>query len=115
MNQRQSDRIEELGRAYQEELRRILETGNVEPMMAQAAYQDIEVAPPQECEYPHPQKNISPYPITIKQQHNGFIVEVGCQTFVFETYDKMSKYLKMYFEDPKGMITKHEEGTLFGN
>jgi hypothetical protein len=113
MNQRQSERIEELGRAYQEELRRILETGDVEPMTAQADYQEPEVC--QEIEAcPSPERDyIAPFNVTIKQQHNGFIVEVGCQTFVFETYDKMSKYLKMYFEDPKGMITKHEECTLF--
>jgi hypothetical protein len=87
--------------------------------MTQAAYQEteaypeMEVCPAPERDYSHTQKNIAPFNVTIKQQHNGFIVEVGCQTFVFETYDKMSKYLKMYFEDPKGMITKHEEGTLF--
>jgi hypothetical protein len=53
--------------------------------------------------------------ISITQVHNGFIVEVGCQRFAFETYDTMSKYMKMYYEDPHGMYEKHLSGKLFGN
>lgn len=114
MNRRQQERVADLGRAFQEALTDIINMGYNDPeptpMMGAFVEEDVrcEVEPQQAISI-----NISPYPVTIRQQHNGFIVEVGCQTFVFETYDKMSKYLKMYFEDPKGMITKHEEGTLF--
>jgi hypothetical protein len=57
--------------------------------------------------------NLAPYRININQVHNGFMVEVGCQTFVFESFDKLSKYLKMYFEDPNGTETKFHKNELF--
>ena len=52
------------------------------------------------------------YHVNIRHVHNGFIVEVGCQTFVFETFDKMVKYMKMYYEDPQGTYEKHYKGEL---
>ncbi len=57
--------------------------------------------------------NLAPYRININQVHNGFMVEVGCQTFVFESFDKLSKYMKMYFENPKDITDKHIKGELF--
>jgi hypothetical protein len=41
------------------------------------------------------------------------MVEVGCQTFVFESFDKLSKYMKMYFENPNDITKKHTKGELF--
>jgi hypothetical protein len=38
------------------------------------------------------------------------MVEVGCQTFVFESFDKLSKYMKMYFENPNDITEKHTKG-----
>ena len=114
MNRRQQSQLEDLGRAFQEALSDIINLDHngsePTPMMGAFVEEDVrcEVEPQQAISI-----NISPYPVTIRQQHNGFIVEVGCQTFVFETYDKMSKYVNMYFEDPSGMTKKHEEGTLF--
>ena len=114
MNQRQQERVADLGRAFQEALTDIINMGYNDPEQPLTKRVSDEECVRYEVE-PQPELsiNISPYPVTIRQQHNGFIVEVGCQTFVFETYDKMSKYVNMYFEDPSGMMKKHEEGILF--
>jgi hypothetical protein len=53
------------------------------------------------------------YEPVITQVNNGFTVRCGCQTFVFETFDKMSKYLKMYFEDPAETEEKFYKNELF--
>ena len=50
------------------------------------------------------------YDVNIKHVHNGFIVSVGCQTFVFETFDKMAKYMAIYYDDPQGAYEKHYKG-----
>jgi hypothetical protein len=57
--------------------------------------------------------NKANYQPEIRQVNNGFIVQLGCQSFVFETFDKMFKYLKMYFEDPNGTETKFHKNELF--
>jgi hypothetical protein len=57
--------------------------------------------------------NKASYQPEIRQVNNGFIVRLGCQSFVFETFDKMFKYLKMYFEDPNGTETKFHKNELF--
>jgi hypothetical protein len=56
---------------------------------------------------------LSPYHVNIRQVHNGFVVEVGCQTFAFETFSKLSKYLDMYYSNPQETIRKHDTGELF--
>jgi len=55
---------------------------------------------------------LAQYDVNIKHVHNGFIVNVGCQTFVFESFDKLAKYMKMYYEDPNGTHKKHSKGEL---
>jgi hypothetical protein len=117
MNQRQQERFEELGRAYQDELKRILESDrdpqveyDIEPMMDESAPMKGYVEEPSRSL----NHDLAPHVISITQVHNGFIVDVGCQRFAFETYDKMSKYMKMYYEDPRGVCDKHSSGELFG-
>ena len=41
--------------------------------------------------------------ITIREVNNGFIVRVGCQTFVFETREKMLGELERYLKDREGV------------
>ena len=38
--------------------------------------------------------------INIKRVMNGFVVDVGCQTLVFETADKFIAELKRYLDSP---------------
>lgn len=118
MNQRQQERVADLGRAFQEALTDIINTGDdelvqrysePEPMMAETEpMKRYAVEPDRGLNH-----DLAPHVISITQVHNGFIVEVGCQRFAFETYDKMSKYMKMYYEDPHGMYEKHLSGKLF--
>jgi hypothetical protein len=57
-------------------------------------------------------EKLAQYDVTIKHVHNGFIVSVGCQTFVFESFDKMTTYMAMYYDDPRGTYEKHYKGEL---
>ena len=66
---------------------------------------------PTPVEVSHPL--LAAYEINIRQVNNGFIVNVGCQTFVFEKFETAVKYIDLYFQDPSGMEKKHYEGTLF--
>jgi hypothetical protein len=53
------------------------------------------------------------YRVEITQVNNGFIVNVGCQTFVFGNIETANKYIAMYFENPSETTRKYYEGTLF--
>lgn len=57
--------------------------------------------------------NRADYHVNFRQVSNGFIIEVGCQSIVFEDLDKAFKYTKMYFEDPSGTTQKYLSGELF--
>ena len=47
---------------------------------------------------------------------NGFIVNVGCQTAVFDNVDKMAMELGMYYKDPEGTEKRYRENSLaFGS
>jgi len=37
----------------------------------------------------------------IKQVENGFILEIGCKTFVSQDWNEISKGLAEYWEDPR--------------
>ena len=52
----------------------------------------------------------SPLPekVKISKVHNGFIVEVGCVTAVFNTDKEMMKELNLYWKDP---VKAEEEWT----
>lgn len=41
------------------------------------------------------------YPVTIKKAANGFIVDVGCQTLVFENQTMLLAQLDKYLTDPQ--------------
>ena len=116
MTQVQQERLNELSRAYTDAVASIV---NDYP-------EPVEQLDPTECEGPHeaimpvrpaivqnPGSNKANYQPEIRQVNNGFIVQLGCQSFVFETFDKMFKYLKMYFEDPNGTEAKFHKNELF--
>lgn len=51
--------------------------------------------------------------VKIKPMNNGFMVEVGCQSFVFESYMSMFNMLEIYYKDPEGTEKLFNEGKLF--
>ena len=107
MNRRQQERFADLGRAFQSALEEIIDMGEGETR------NDRE----EEYEQPIPMPvdmnaNLAQYDVTIKHVHNGFIVSVGCQTFVFETLYELAKYMTMYYDDPRGTYEKHYKGEL---
>ena len=112
MNRRQEERVADLGRAFQEAIADIinLEEPAQDETPALEAYDREEVCRPM----PVVDMNdkLAQYDVTIKHVHNGFIVSVGCQTFVFESFDKMTKYMAMYYDDPRGTYEKHYKGEL---
>jgi hypothetical protein len=106
MNRRQEERVADLGRAFQEAIRDIIHTGEeISDGMEVVEQEPVPVG------ISHP--SLASYEINIRQVHNGFIVNVGCQTFVFEKFETAVKYIDLYFQDPNGMEKKHYEGTLF--
>jgi len=48
--------------------------------------------------YRNPESTIQK--VKIEKVSNGFIVKVGCKTFVETTWDKVSKALDLYWKDP---------------
>lgn len=110
MNRRQQERVADLGRAFQSSLEEIIDMNGEE---ISNGLEEVN----QEQPIPMPADmngKLASHHVNIRHVHNGFIVEVGCQTFVFETYDKLSKYMKMYYDDPQGTYEKHYSGKLFG-
>ena len=120
MNTRQRERVENIGRALQEAVTEIINmndgmedvcengpTNNEDYLVSGTveqteAYLSPDLAP-----------GLAPYEVIIKQVNNGFIVNVGCQTFAFESIDKLSGYMKEYFNDPQGIAERHFKGELF--
>ena len=120
MNRRQEERVADLGRAFYEAVADIVNLGEPTQIEEPAleAYEREEVI---EREYeedcrPMPvvdmNDRLAQWDVNIKHVHNGFIVSVGCQTFVFETFDKMAKYMAIYYNDPRGAFEKHSKGEL---
>jgi len=48
----------------------------------------------------------------ITQARNGWIVKVGCQTFVFEGNESIKKEFCAYIDDPSGAYNKYMEEEL---
>lgn len=107
MNREQRERVEALGRVFQSELENIIGMDREEKICTEEYIQEEPIPMPVDMN-----GELAPYHVGIRHVHNGFIVEVGCQTFVFETFDKMAKYMKMYYEDPQGTHEKHYKGEL---
>lgn len=117
MNRREREQLVDLGRAFSEALSDI---ANREPETISAReegpYENRAVEPVDIREaraMVQPESNLAPYEVNIKQVNNGFIVNVGCQTFAFESFEKLSKYMGMYFENPTEVTSKHWKGELF--
>lgn len=113
MNRRQQERLNELDEAYQIERNTILRNEEIT-----GAYEHSECGVEQSMPMPEempvgPYPALAPYEVTIRQVHNGFIVSVGCQTFVFEKFETASKYIDLYFQNPLEIENKHRDGTLF--
>lgn len=51
--------------------------------------------------------------ITIREVHRGYIVEVGCHTFAFETKESMLSKITAYVNEPEATETKWFKGELF--
>jgi hypothetical protein len=110
MNRRQRERVEELGRAFQDALTDIINMGEEVSDRTEAVGREYESEPG-----PIPidmNDKLAQYDVTIKHVHNGFIVSVGCQTFVFESFDKLAKYMAIYYDDPSEVEDKHRKGTF---
>lgn len=41
------------------------------------------------------------HPVTIEKVENGFIVRIGCKTFVETLWSEVCKALALYWDDPK--------------
>jgi hypothetical protein len=41
------------------------------------------------------------YDVRIRRVENGFIVEVGCKTFVASNWNEVSEGLRLYYKDPE--------------
>ena len=44
--------------------------------------------------------------VRINRVENGFIVHVGCKTFVAHTWDEVSDGLYLFYEDPRAAYDK---------
>lgn len=108
MNREQRQRVEDIGRAVQNALTDIIDMGEEEKICVEEACEEEPIPVPVDMN-----DKLAHYEINIKHVHNGFIVSVGCQTFVFETFDKMAKYMAIYYDDPQGTYEKHYKGELF--
>jgi hypothetical protein len=110
MNREQERRIADLTEAVVTEMRNIMSDGQEQVLEQPIAMEEQIPVPTPVPDFRTLKANYQP---EIRQVNNGFIVQLGCQSFVFETFDKMSKYLKMYFEDPDGTETKFHKNELF--
>jgi hypothetical protein len=126
MNRRTREELQSLDEAYQTERNRILENNEEldcdvndcfekadEPRLIASSQHGMEpvreVMEPVRAE----ESRVADYKVEISQVNNGFIVNVGCQTFVFEKFETASKYMDLYFQNPSETTRKHYEGTLF--
>lgn len=48
--------------------------------------------------------------IVLEKVANGFIAKVGCQTFVFETWEKLGQALHLYYTKPEEAVKKYMGG-----
>ena len=110
MNRAQGERVEGLGIAFQRAINEIIELGEDRPMTARVE-EGGEVM--EDIPEPAIHLNSAPHEVSLRQVNNGFVVSVGCQTFVFEKFETASKYMAMYFENPDEITAKHYANTLF--
>jgi hypothetical protein len=123
MNRRTEERLSELNQAYLGEASRIMSEsqansepalsigGHYEPRFINNSSMPDQKQPIEEVEVRN--MTLAPYDVTIVQVHNGFIVNVGCKQFVFETFETASRYLTEYFQNPTEMERKFITGELF--
>jgi hypothetical protein len=112
MNRRQRERLEELGRVFHDAVESIInleESILVEEPALEAYDREEDCRPMPVVDM---NDKLAQYDVTIKHVHNGFIVSVGCQTFVFESFDKLAKYMAIYYDDPSEVEDKHRKGTF---
>jgi len=50
--------------------------------------------------------------VTIQPAENGFIVIVGCKTFVAESWEKVNEGLELHYRDPKAAYKKYVTGGM---
>jgi hypothetical protein len=74
-------------------------------------YRD-EIRPEEPCCEKAPELPYKGYEVRVTTLDFGYLVNVGCKTFCFESTKKMVKYLEMYWKDPKGTETLWYSGKL---
>jgi hypothetical protein len=112
MNRRQRERLEDLRRVFHDAVESIInleESILVEEPALEAYDREEDCRPMPVVDM---NDKLAQYDVTIKHVHNGFIVSVGCQTFVFESFDKLAKYMAIYYDDPSEVEDKHRKGTF---
>jgi len=108
MNRRQREQVENLGRLFQEAITDVISMGE------EKIDEEMYVGSPTQLEpVLVEEQRVADYRVEIAQVNNGFVVTVGCQTFVFEKFETASKYIDLYFQNPSETTRKHYEGTLF--
>ena len=115
MNGITRERLSELNEAYQNEVESIInrEEGKGVPVDTEMSVKLSEPEPELATLSSEDNQSSAPYEVSIRQVNNGFIVNVGCQTFAFEKFETASKYMAMYFENPSETLHKYYAGTLF--
>lgn len=119
MNRRERERLEDLGRVFSEALSEIANLNEEPSTILEREEEPCGVIAPNPEEMHElramvqPESNLAPYEVNIRQVNNGFTVNVGCQTFAFESFEKLSKYMGMYFSNPTEVTSKHWKGELF--
>ena len=111
MHRDQESRLAELGNIFRQEISDVInmhEPTSVRDEPAPEYRYHTEVQPIRSMN-----DDLAQHEVQVRQVHNGFVVNVGCQSFVFESFDKLSKYMKMYFENPNDITEKHTKGELF--
>jgi hypothetical protein len=68
----------------------------------------LRIEPPRNLINPIPTRGIS-----IQTLHRGYIVNVGCHSFAFETKETMLEKLTEYINNPQEAEQKWNDGSLF--
>ena len=58
-------------------------------------------APYSNMPVPPPQATGGYYGVKINKVRNGFIVEIGCEAFVSQSWEEVAGALRIYWENPK--------------
>lgn len=112
MNREQERRLEELVDVFKNLISDVINLNDPQPFEAEPTL-EYRYQAEERPNFRSMNDDLAQHEVLIRQVHNGFVVNVGCQTFVFETLYELAKYMTMYFENPKDITEKHTKGELF--